>query len=132
VSAAGRSDNEPLAAGIGEMVPHLTELLDGAQATARDMLEAEQALNALRERLDHADDHEAEEELAVEALDHVERQLKLTRERRRQLDSVEGTLWARRNSLERFLIHARGSAWWHARRGREQPEDQEHDAAWNG
>ena len=56
------------------------------------------------------------DEGAVEALEHVERQLQLTHERRRQLDSIEAKLWARQNRLEGFLIHTRGSAWWHARR----------------
>jgi hypothetical protein len=58
---------------------------------------------------------------AEEALDQVERQLQLARERRRELDGVEGALWARRNRLERFLIHARGPAWWRARRKPRQP-----------
>ncbi|HEV3283487.1 MAG TPA: hypothetical protein VG010_04730 [Solirubrobacteraceae bacterium] len=133
MSAAGRPEEEPLAAGNGEIAARLTELLDGAQASARGMLEAEEALNALRERLRHTDNDDARVELEAEALDQVERQLKLTRERRRQLDGIEGQLWARRNSLERFLIRARGSAWWHARAGgeQEQPEIQEHDATWN-
>jgi hypothetical protein len=48
-------------------------------------------------------------------LDDVERQLGLVRERRRRLDRDEQRLWARRNRLERTLIGARGSAWWHAR-----------------
>jgi hypothetical protein len=63
-----------------------------------------------------AEDSEAQAELAAEALDQVERQLSLTRGRRRQLDSVEGKLWSRRNRLERFLIDARGRDWWQARR----------------
>jgi hypothetical protein len=54
-------------------------------------------------------------ELAADALRDVERELNETRERRRQLDRVEGKLWARRNRLERFLIHTRGSEWWHTR-----------------
>jgi hypothetical protein len=58
---------------------------------------------------------DAQGELAAEALRDVERELHLTRERRRQLDRVEGKLWARRNRLERFLIHTRGSEWWHTR-----------------
>jgi hypothetical protein len=40
-------------------------------------------------------------ELAAEALRDVERELNETRERRRQLDRVEGKLWATRNRLER-------------------------------
>jgi hypothetical protein len=35
---------------------------------------------------------------------------------------MEGKLWARRNRLERFLINARGRAWWQARRNRAQAE----------
>ena len=50
------------------------------------------------------------------ALEQVERQMQLTRERRQQLEDVEGRLWARRNRLEQFLIHTRGLAWWRARR----------------
>jgi hypothetical protein len=49
-------------------------------------------------------------ELTAEALAHVERQLELTHERRRQLDSIEAKLWGRQNRLEGFLIHTRGSA----------------------
>jgi len=30
--------------------------------------------------------------------------------------TARAKLWARQNRLEGFLIHARGSAWWHARR----------------
>jgi hypothetical protein len=80
------------------------------------MLEAEEALRLVRERFEHTEDPEAQGELAAEALGHVERQLKLARERRRALDGVEGDLWARRNRVERFLIQRRGSAWWRARR----------------
>jgi hypothetical protein len=80
------------------------------------MLEAEDALRAVRERFQRSDDPDVRGELAAEALEHVERQLTLTRERRKGLDSIEGKLWARRNRLERFLIHARGRAWWRARR----------------
>jgi hypothetical protein len=86
------------------------------------MLEAEEALRLVRQRFEHTEDPEVQGELAAEALDHVERQLKLTRERRRALDRVEGKLWARRNRLERFLIQRRGSAWWRARRNLPQPE----------
>jgi hypothetical protein len=92
--------------------------LGGGQDTAAAMLEAENALLRVRERYEHTEDPEAQGELAAEALDHVERQLQLTRERRRQLDSVEGRLWARRNRLERLLIERRGASWWHARRNR--------------
>ena len=80
------------------------------------MLEAEEALRRLRRRFEHTEDPELQAELAAEALEHVEHQLQLTGERRRQLDSTEARLWARQNRLEGFLIHARGSAWWHARR----------------
>lgn len=79
-------------------------------------LEAEDALRAIRERFQHTDDPEVQGELAAEALEHVERQLQLIHERRRQLDSIEAKLWARQNRLEGFLIHTRGSAWWHGRR----------------
>jgi hypothetical protein len=109
-------------ADVGQMIPRLRELLVVAQETAHGMLEAEEALGDVRRRFEHTEDPAAQGELAVEALDHVERQLKLTRERRRQLDGVEGKLWARRNGLQRFLIHTRGAAWWHARRNPPQLE----------
>jgi hypothetical protein len=97
-------------------IPNLKALLDGAQQTARDILEADQALRLVRVRFERAGNPEARGELAAEALDHVDRQLELTRERRQALDRVEGTLWARRNRLEQFLIQTRGIDWWHARR----------------
>jgi uncharacterized protein (DUF2384 family) len=92
------------------------ELLAGTQEAARGMLDAEDALRVLRERFESTEDAETRAELAAEALDHVERQLSLTRERRQALDGIEGKLWSRRNRLERLLIHTRGRAWWHARR----------------
>jgi hypothetical protein len=103
-------------------IPRPGDLLGVAQETAREMLEAEQALNLVQARFEHTEDPEAKGELAAEALDHVEHQLALTRERRSQLDGVEGKLWARRNRLERFLIQTRGSSWWRARHNLRQPE----------
>ena len=100
----------------------MRELLDVARDAARGMLEAEDALHRLRERFEVTEDVDAQGELAVEALDQVERQLSLTRGRRYQLDSVEGRLWARRNRLERLLINTRGRAWWRARRNLAWPE----------
>ena len=107
---------------FGETIPELREILDRAEQTARGMIEAEEALRLVRQRLEHTEDPEVQGELAAEALDHVERQLQLTSERRRQLDSIEAKLWARQNRLEGFLIHTRGSAWWHARRSRARTE----------
>jgi hypothetical protein len=106
---------------LGERTSQLREILGRAEETARSMLEAEEALRLVRERFEQAEDPEARAELAAEALDHVERQLQLTGEQRWQLDSAEAKLWARQNRLEGFLIHARGSAWWHARRKPQQP-----------
>jgi hypothetical protein len=103
---------------LAETIPRLSEILGPAEEAARDMLEAEEALRLVRQRFEHTPDPELRGELAAEALDHVERQLQLIRQRRQQLDSTEAKLWARQNGLERFLIHARGSAWWHARRDR--------------
>lgn len=100
----------------GHAASRLAELLGVAQESARGMLEAEDALRVARLRFERAEDSQVRAELAADALDHVERQLRLTRERRQQLDGIEGGLWARRNRLERFLIHARGRAWWRARR----------------
>jgi hypothetical protein len=107
---------------LGETIPQLSEILAQAEKTARGMLEAEQALRLLRQRFEHTGDAEVRVELAAEALDHVERQLQLTRERRRQLDSAEAKLWARQNRLEGSLIHTRGAAWWHARRNTVRPK----------
>ena len=105
----------------GRTVLSVMGLVVEAQQTARAMGEAEDALRLVREHFGRTDDPEAQGELAAEALDHVERQLTLTRQRRQGLDSVEGKLWARRNALERFLIHTRGRAWWRARRSLAQP-----------
>jgi hypothetical protein len=102
------------------------ELLGAAEEAARGILDAEEALEVVRQRFEHTDDQQQRSQLAAEALDHVERQLQLTRERRRLLDGLEGTLWARRNRLERFLIGTRGTTWWHERRNpsRAQPAGQ--------
>lgn len=101
---------------VGHEGVGVRELLDVARDAARSMLEAEDALQLLRDRYELTENAEAQGELAVEALEQVERQLSLTRGRRYQLDSIEGQLWARRNRLERFLINTRGRAWWRARR----------------
>jgi hypothetical protein len=103
-------------AALGETIPQLREILGAAEESARGMLEAEEALRRVHQRFEHTEDPEVQGELAAEALEHVERHLELTHERRRQLDSIEAKLWARQNRLEGFLIHTRGSAWWHARR----------------
>ena len=110
------ADEDVAEAPLAEPVPQLSGMLGPAEETARGMLEAEEALGLLRQRFEHTDDPQLQGELAAEALDHVERQLQLTHEQRRQLDSAEAKLWARQNRLEGFLIHTRGSAWWHARR----------------
>ena len=103
-------------AALGKAIPQLREILGPAEQTARGMLEAEDALHRLRQRFQQTVDPEEQGELAAEALEHVERQLQLTHERRRQLDSIEAKLWGRQQRLEGFLIHTRGSTWWHARR----------------
>lgn len=109
--AADSSD----AATAGVSVTRVRQLIAGSQEAGRAMLEAEEALGLLREQFERTEDAAVREQLALEALDHVERELTLARGRRRQLDGIEGTLWARRNRLARFLIHARGRAWWRAR-----------------
>jgi hypothetical protein len=98
------------------------ELLEAATDSVPDMLDDEQTLRLMRQRFEHTEDPEAQGELAAEALDYIEHKLQLTRERRRQLEGVEGTLWARRNRLERFLIHTRGIGWWRARRNLPRPQ----------
>jgi hypothetical protein len=107
---------------VGHAAPRISELLAVAQEAARGMVEAEDALRLVGERFQRTEDPDVRADLAAEALDHVERQLGLTRQRRQGLDSIEGTLWARRNGLERFLIHTRGRVWWHERRQRTRPE----------
>jgi hypothetical protein len=97
-------------------LPDLEDLLGRAQETARGILESEQALDLVRRQREQADDADADGELAAEALEHVERQLALVHERRRQLDRLEAKLWARRNGLEGVLIRARGSGWWREHR----------------
>jgi hypothetical protein len=121
--AAGHGPADPFGEVGGEdPLTRVGELLGRARETARGMVEAEDALRLARERFRRTEDPELQGELAAEALDQVERQLTLTRERRQGLDSMEGKLWARRNRLERFLINARGRAWWQARRNRAQAE----------
>jgi hypothetical protein len=105
-----------------QTLPDLDALLGMAQDTARGIQEAENALGVVRRRFEQTEDQATRGQLAAEALDHVERQLSLARDRRRQLDSVEARLWARRNRIERLLIHARGSGWWRARRDLRQGE----------
>jgi hypothetical protein len=108
----------------GRALRPVRQMLSLAQETARRMLEAEDALHLVGERFQRTEDAQARAELAAEGLEHVERGLGIVRARRRQLDSIEGNLWARRNRLERFLIHARGRAWWQARRRGAQAETQ--------
>jgi hypothetical protein len=131
---SGAPDERPATA-ANEGTARLRELLVVGQETTRGMLEAEEALHRVRQRFEQAEGADRQGELAAEALDHVERQLQLTRERRRLLDGVEGTLWSRRNRLERILIQARGAAWWQARRNRpadEHPDEHREDgAAWS-
>ena len=104
------------AAPPGDTAAQLNDMLGPGEETARGMLEAEGALHLVRQRFENTEDPHQQQELAAEALDHVERQLQLLHDRRRQLDSAEAKLWARQNRLEGFLIQTRGSAWWHARR----------------
>jgi hypothetical protein len=118
IAPTARAHEGAADAPLGETIPQLREILDPAEQTARGMLEAEEALRLVRQRFEHTEDPQLRGELAAEALDHVERQMELTRERRRQLDSAEAKLWARQNRLEGFLIRTRGSAWWHAHRKR--------------
>ena len=96
------------------------------QATANrstdELGAAEEALEIVRQRFEQAEEQETRGRLAAEALDLVERQLSLARERRRRLDSIEAKLWSRRNRIERLLIHARGSDWWRAHRTPAQGE----------
>jgi hypothetical protein len=115
VDPTALADEGAADAPLGQTIPQLSEILGPAEETARQMLEAEEALRVVRQRFEHTEDPELRGELAAEALVHVERQLQLAHERRRQLDSVEAKLWARQNRLEGFLIHTRGPAWWHAR-----------------
>jgi hypothetical protein len=116
LAATALADERQAEAPRGETISQPREILGPAEETARGMLEAEQALRLLRQRFEQTEDPELRSELAAEALIQVERQLQLIHERRRQLDSTEARLWARQNRLEGFLIHTRGSAWWHGRR----------------
>jgi hypothetical protein len=121
------ADADAVEAALGETTPQLREILSPAEQTARGMLEAEDALRLLRQRFANTADPQEQGEIAAEALEHVERQLKLARERRWQLDSIEAKLWGRQNHLEGFLIHTRGSAWWHARKAETGSRLQEGD-----
>ena len=109
-------------ASAADTSPWVTEGLGPPERPSRGAVEAEEELDLVRGRFEHVEDPELQGELAAEALDYVERQLRLTRERRRQLDRAEAKLWARQNRLEGFLIRTRGSAWWHARRDTRRTE----------
>jgi hypothetical protein len=61
----------------------VSELLGVAQQTARGMLEAEDNIRLLREQFEQTQELEARGELAAHALDQVEVQLRLMRERRK-------------------------------------------------
>jgi hypothetical protein len=122
VALTARADGAAAEAPVGEMTAQLREILGPAEESARGMLEAEEALRVAHELFEHTEDPEVQAELAADALDHVERQLQLTQERRRQLDSIEAKLWARQSRLEGFLITTRGSGWWRARRDRGRAE----------
>lgn len=87
----------------------LRELIGLPLESARALLDAEEALRRARERLEGTEDPERRGELAADALGQVERQLALTRERRRQLDGFEAKLWGRRNRLKRFLARRPGA-----------------------
>jgi len=88
----------------------------GLQETALAIRDAERALAQLREQFERTADRAAQAQLATQALDVVERELALADRRRRALDAIEGTLWRRRNRIERVLIDIRGRDWWQARR----------------
>ncbi len=97
----------------GERAPRAgTRVIPMTPGPADTMLAGEQELENLRECFEQTRDPGAKGELAASALEHIERQLRLTRGRRQELDSIEGRLWARRNRLERFLIQTKGRAWW--------------------
>jgi hypothetical protein len=113
---------DPFSEAAGHTGPRAGDSHGVAKERALGIAEAEGALALLRGRFERTQDPEAQAELAVEALAQVERQLDLARGRRHELDSIEGKLWARRNRLERFLIHLRGRAWWHARRSLAQSD----------
>jgi hypothetical protein len=100
--------------GLGEMITLPQDSIDG-------FAEAEEELRRVRERFPVAHDLDAQVRLAAHALDQTERELSLAGEHRRKLDAVEQKLWARRNRLEKFLIQARGSDWWHARLSHDAP-----------
>jgi hypothetical protein len=115
-ASSGEQAVDGLGGGAGGPASQLGDLLGGVQAGARAIVESEAALRALREQFERSEDRDVQEQLAAEALAHVEHQLSLARTRRRQLDGIEGKLWARRNRLEHFLIRARGREWWRERR----------------
>ncbi len=89
LAPAASADGDAVDAALGETIPQLREVLGPVEETARRMLEAEGALQLVRQRFEQTADPEEQGELAAEALEHVERQLELARERRRQLDNIE-------------------------------------------
>jgi len=89
-----------------------TRLMPLMRGPAEAMLVEEHELENLKQCFEQTRDPRAKGELAASALEHIERQLRVTRGRRQELDSIEGRLWARRNRLERFLIQTKGRTWW--------------------
>ncbi|MHB8650885.1 MAG: MerR family transcriptional regulator [Gaiellaceae bacterium] len=80
-------------------VTQLRDLLNVSLEELKQLLEAEEARAALRQRF-HATDSDAERLRIVEAaLPHVETQLELVRRRRTELTKLEDELVARRKSL---------------------------------
>jgi DNA-binding transcriptional MerR regulator len=83
----------------------LKELLNVSLDDLKMLVEAEDARAALRAEwhAGGAEDVERRPELLHEALALVERQLALVRERRKQIDELQGELEARRDRIKRRL-----------------------------
>jgi DNA-binding transcriptional MerR regulator len=78
----------------------LKDLLGLTLDELRDVVEAEDARDALRQEWHRGDaDRARREEILTEALDHIDRQLALVGRRREKLDSLERELTAKRAQL---------------------------------
>jgi DNA-binding transcriptional MerR regulator len=94
-----------------EQILRLKDLLGLSLEELRDIIEAEEARGALRAEWRRGDaSRDRREEILVEALGHVERQLALVARRREKLDELERELLDKRALLRRRMSELDGPA----------------------
>jgi len=88
----------------------LKELLNLSLEELRNLVEAEEARAALRERFQNATAGAERERLLEEAAGHLDRQLRLVHERRDALGALESTLAERREQVAARLAELHSAA----------------------